>query len=237
MIDLASPNLTGGSINKISGRRTPTRKLAGSVSDTKQLRQGGLTLRREGSQVNMTGVMSPDGTDRNLDRQTKETKELLRGQEDEYCSEDSEDKDSSTQKPVALVVDDEILNLDFLQHHLESFGLEVYTAFDGELAIELCHKLLILNKSIDIIFMDYNMPAMNGDECTKKLRDSRVYSILKDTKIVGLTAHRDEHIKAQCLEAGMDMVEYKPFRYEDIEQILLKYNIIASAESYEEPCS
>lgn len=237
LIDQMSPILTGRSIHKTSGRKISVKKLPLGMVDTQELgrdRGGATSPSKSGSPMNLLGAVSPYVTEHAPEKESKDNP-----REDETHSPFGGlgEKDISDLRPVALVVDDEILNLDFLQHHLESFGVEVYTAFDGELALELCHKLLILNKAVDVIFMDYNMPNMNGDECTKKLKDSRFAPILKDAKIVGLTAHRDEQIRSQCLEAGMDMVEYKPFRYEDIENILLKYNIIQSAESCEEPFS
>lgn len=237
LIDQMSPILTGRSIHKTSGRKITVKKLPYGVMDAQELHRekpGVVSPTKTGSPMNMFGAISPYITDI---IQERDTKEAMREEEGMSPFDNLVEQELATTKPVALVVDDEILNLDFLQHHLEDLGLEVYTAFDGELALELCHKLLILNKAIDVIFLDYNMPAMNGDECAKKLKDSRFFPILKDTRIIGLTAHRDENIKSQCLEAGMDMVEYKPFRYEDIENILLKYEIIPAAESYEEPFS
>lgn len=237
LIDQMSPILTGRSIHKTSGRKISVKKLPHGVMDAQELQRdkaGGVSPSKSGSPINLLGAISPYVTD---NAQENNSKDAMREEEGMSPFDNLVEKELGNDKPVALVVDDEILNLDFLQHHLESLGLEVYTAFDGELALELCHKLLILNKAVDVIFMDYNMPAMNGDECTKKLKDTRFYPILKETRIIGLTAHRDENIKSQCLEAGMDMVEYKPFRYEDIENILMKYDIVQAAESYEEPFS
>lgn len=133
---------------------------------------------------------------------------------------------SMEKKKVALVVDDDVFNADFMQVFLQSFGLEVYIAYDGELAIELCNKFLTWNKHIDIIFMDYSMANMNGDACTRKLKASRFDSILDGTIIVGLTAHRDDRIKRSCLDAGMDSVEFKPFSRDMTKSILGRYGII-----------
>lgn len=132
---------------------------------------------------------------------------------------------------VALVVDDEILNTEFLQNYLEGFGFEVYTAHDGDLAIEQCMKLMTCYKKIDIIFMDFSMPSMNGDVCARTLRKPMFDSILKGTKIVGVTAHFDPYTKKTCLEAGMDSVEKKPFSYNDIQRILREFNLLEPAEN------
>ena len=128
---------------------------------------------------------------------------------------------------LAMVVDDEILNAEFLQANLECFGLEVFVAYDGEQAIEFCMKCLTYNKKIDIIFMDYSMPSMNGDVCTTKLRSSRFNPILRDTPIIGLTAHRDELVAQACMEAGMSKVVYKPFSFDQAKKILQEYRLAA----------
>lgn len=130
-------------------------------------------------------------------------------------------------KKIAIIVDDEIINADFLKSQLETLGLEVYTAYDGERGIEVCLNLLTCNKKVDIIFMDYSMPIMNGDECAKILRSSKFDPILKKTAIIGLTAHRDADIKQKCLHAGMTAVEFKPFGYEQAKQLLIKFGLIS----------
>ena len=135
------------------------------------------------------------------------------------------------QKKVALIVDDDVMNSEFLKEQLEQLGLEVHTAFDGELAIELCLKFLTCKKSVDIIFMDYSMPSMRGDECTKELRNKKFDPILKKTLIVGLTAHKDASIKESCLKSGMNMVEFKPFNYYQARTLLVNHQIIAPTSS------
>ena len=137
----------------------------------------------------------------------------------------------SIPEKLALVVDDEILNADLLQDIIESFGVKAVAAYDGEMALEICMKYLILNQKVDIIFMDYSMPGMSGDECTRKLKDLQFKQILKDTPIIGLTAHRDQEIASKCLAAGMKRVDYKPFTREKIGQILEEERIILSQAS------
>ena len=129
-------------------------------------------------------------------------------------------------RKTALVVDDEILNAEFLQAQLECYDIEVSVVYDGEQALEHCIKSLTFNQKIDIVFMDYSMPNMNGDKCTERLRSSKFDSILKNTPIIGLTAHKDELITQQCLSAGMTKVAYKPFSASDARVILSEFNLI-----------
>ena len=129
-------------------------------------------------------------------------------------------------KKIAVVVDDEILNAEYLKDFLETYDMKVYTAYDGGNAVELCMRFLTYNKKIDIIFMDYSMPSMNGDVCAAQLRSEKFSSILQYTPIVGLTAHNDDDIARRCLDAGMTMVEFKPISIMKIKGILEKYNIM-----------
>lgn len=131
-----------------------------------------------------------------------------------------------TDRPIALVVDDEILNCDIAQEILEELGIEAYTAYSGELALNICNRFLTSNTKIDLILMDYSMPEMTGDEVTKILRSSTYKKITEDTKIIGLSAHTDPEIKAKCLLSGMNTFENKPFTSKMLEKLLEKYNLI-----------
>ena len=146
------------------------------------------------------------------------------------------DKDlvlGSPNKPkVALVVDDEPFIVGFLEQYLDMIGFEVYTANDGTSAIDVCTGLLAAGVKLDIVFLDYYMPRMNGDICAKILRDPKFEPVLGSTIIIGLTAHRDEMIKAQCLGAGMDSVFYKPFTFEQIKKIILEFKFCISKMSF-----
>ena len=129
-------------------------------------------------------------------------------------------------KPVGLVVDDDAFNCDLAKSFLISMGLEVYVEYRGETAIALCETFLAKNKKIDIVFMDYNMPGIYGDETTRVLRQPKFDPILKGVPIIGLTAHCDSNTRSSCLSSGMTLVENKPFQYSKLKAILKKLNII-----------
>jgi CheY-like chemotaxis protein len=125
-----------------------------------------------------------------------------------------------------LVIDDEPINADIAKDIVSDFGLEVFAAGSADIALELCFKFLAQQKKIDLIFLDYNMPDVYGDELATILRQSRFEPILKDTPIVGLTAHTDAETKRLCLAAGMNRVESKPFNVNKIKEILNDFNLI-----------
>eukprot|EP00347_Sterkiella_histriomuscorum_P007305 403349464 len=76
-----------------------------------------------------------------------------------------------------------------------------------------------------IIFMDCNMPIMDGFEATKAIRKLQFIDQQK-TQIVALTANTNDSIKIQCLEAGMDDFLTKPVSAATIKDILYKHKLL-----------
>lgn len=94
-------------------------------------------------------------------------------------------------------------------------GAVITEALDGKAVVELSLK----NKP-DLVFMDVQMPEMNGYEATKKIREAYGASI----PIIALTAGNVIGEKEKCLAAGMDDFLPKPFVEEDMVIILEKWS-------------
>ena len=77
----------------------------------------------------------------------------------------------------------------------EEFKKCVFFANDGQKAVHHCK-----NSRPDLIFMDINMPIMNGYEASRKIKD--MYG--DDTRIVAVTGDSPDDIRDQAMEAGMD---------------------------------
>jgi PAS domain S-box-containing protein len=101
-----------------------------------------------------------------------------------------------------LAVDDNLVNLQLLRRLLERGGAEVLMARDGEEAIALA-----LKEKPDLVFMDLEMPVLNGIEATRRLRQENC-----QTPIIALTAHTDESMRVEALVAGMNDYLFKPVR-------------------------
>lgn len=129
-------------------------------------------------------------------------------------------------RKCAIVVDDDIFNSDIAMNMLALMGFEVHQAYNGDVAIQMCEDFLRINKKVDLILMDYNMPGKCGDVTTKILRQQRFDPILKDTPIFGVTAQPDQKTKSACLESGMNLVENKPFDFNKLQLILQKFKIV-----------
>ena len=101
-----------------------------------------------------------------------------------------------------LIADDEPDILEILKYNLEKGGYEVYTALNGEEAIEIAKQ-----KLPDLIVLDIMMPYKNGVEVCEILRAQPIF---KDTLIMFLTAIDDEATQIKGLTSGADDYISKP---------------------------
>jgi len=104
-----------------------------------------------------------------------------------------------------LVVDDEKSIIDFIKMGLESEGYIVYSAFDGNEAIELAQKI-----NPHIIILDIMLPGMDGYEVC-----SRIKKLIK-TSIIMLTARDEVDDKVKGLDTGADDYMAKPFSFKEL---------------------
>lgn len=95
-----------------------------------------------------------------------------------------------------LVVEDNALNQEIAQALLEDAGLSVTLADNGAIAVEMLE-----HEKFDAIFMDMQMPVMDGLAATKHIR-----SVESNTRtpIIAMTANAMDTDRKLCLEAGMD---------------------------------
>jgi signal transduction histidine kinase/DNA-binding NarL/FixJ family response regulator len=106
----------------------------------------------------------------------------------------------SSGRPLVLVVEDNPTSQVTMQVILEQLGAQVIIASNGAESLDLIAKT-----KVDLIFMDCQMPVMDGYEATRKMRDRGV-----PLPIVAMTANVSEEDRKQCLEAGMDSFIGKP---------------------------
>ncbi|MDO8788043.1 MAG: CHASE domain-containing protein [Sulfuritalea sp.] len=102
-----------------------------------------------------------------------------------------------------LIVDDEPINREIARLQLEAVGLAVDTAEDGAEAVTLAQETVYA-----AIFMDMQMPNVNGIEATREIRELPGY---RETPIIAMTANAFAEDKARCFEAGMNDFLVKPF--------------------------
>jgi signal transduction histidine kinase/DNA-binding response OmpR family regulator len=107
----------------------------------------------------------------------------------------------------ALIVEDNELNIEVAEEILKSAGFEIETAYNGKEAVE---KVLSSEKSYyDLIFMDIQMPIMNGYEATKAIRGSGREDLEK-LPIIAMTADAFTDDVNRAKAAGMNGHVAKP---------------------------
>ncbi len=120
-----------------------------------------------------------------------------------------------------LVAEDNRVNQKLALLMLRKLGYQADIANNGREAVEAQGS-----KGYDLIFMDCQMPVLDGYAATKALRDnSKTCSV----RIVAMTANALEGDRERCLAAGMDDYIAKPVRYEELEALLEKHFPSAAA--------
>ncbi|MBP1849716.1 hybrid sensor histidine kinase/response regulator [Rhizobium halophytocola] len=113
-----------------------------------------------------------------------------------------------------LLVDDNHVNLLIADEFLADFGFVIDTATDGKKAI---HKAS--EQDYDIIFMDCQMPVMDGYEAGGILRVEMASGKIKRAPIVALTANALKGDRERCLDAGMDEFLPKPLQVQSLNDL------------------
>jgi CheY-like chemotaxis protein len=115
-----------------------------------------------------------------------------------------------------LVVEDNIVNQKVAARMLEKLGMRPDLAADGREAVEMFGLL-----PYDLIFMDCQMPEMDGYAATREIR--RRESSKRHVPIVAMTAEVLAGCREQCLAAGMDDHLPKPVKLEFLFEALRKW--------------
>ncbi len=105
--------------------------------------------------------------------------------------------------PRILIVDDEPLNIDFLEQELEDFGYETVSAENGKVALEQ-----VASQNPDMILLDIMMPIMDGFEVLEALQADSKW---RDIPVVIVSAMNDMDSVVRGIELGADDYLSKPF--------------------------
>lgn len=139
---------------------------------------------------------------------------------------DQNKKDKNVIKPKILVVDDNEINRKIIITMLNSYDMTCDVALDGSEAVKA-----VIEKEYDIVFMDCQMPVMDGYKSTMEIR--RLEGDRKHTRIIAMTANAMEGDRTKCLEAGMDDYISKPIDFEVMHSMIEEY-VQESEEEYEQ---
>ena len=130
-----------------------------------------------------------------------------------------EEKEIKPEKQLKILVDeDNIINQKVAVFNIEKLGHKVNIAENGKIAFDNFKK----NK-YDLIFMDIQMPEMDGVEATKLIREFEV-DTAKDKKmpIIAMTANVMKGDREKFIQAGMDDYIGKPFKINELSELIDK---------------
>lgn len=169
---------------------------------------------------------------RNIKRETPALEQTLpnlkRGETDRQeasageVSRSQSDQRSET-KQTLLLVEDNLINQKVLRRQLQSRGFEVFTANNGQEAIDaVAQRGLILSDNphdrnyFDCILMDQEMPIKDGNTATQEIRQLQQDGKAGYSHILGVSANVRETQTRSMRDAGMDDVISKPFKVDDL---------------------
>lgn len=112
-----------------------------------------------------------------------------------------------------LLVEDNPVNRKLARHYLEKLGCDVELAANGKEAVTLC-----ANRSYQAVFMDCQMPEMDGFTATILIRANE--GAATRIPIIALTANAMEGDRERCLDCGMDDYLSKPLQIADLARAL-----------------
>ncbi|WP_136805496.1 response regulator [Desulfosediminicola flagellatus] len=117
-----------------------------------------------------------------------------------------------------LVAEDNETNQEVIRGMLLQFGCEVTLVNNGQKAVDALNK-----NDYDLVLMDCQMPLVDGYKATEIIREKEEREGKENTAtIVALTAHALEGDKERCIESGMNHYMSKPFRQDDIQDLLTR---------------
>ncbi len=132
--------------------------------------------------------------------------------------EDDETHKKTLSNKNILLAEDNPVSSQIISAMLKKLGTQVTCVQNGQQALEALRR-----KKYDLIFMDCEMPLMNGYEATRFLRRWEKESDRPHLTVVALTAHIMDEYKEKSFSAGMDDFLPKPVDMEKLKATLLKH--------------
>ncbi|MCH7839693.1 MAG: response regulator [Planctomycetes bacterium] len=114
-----------------------------------------------------------------------------------------------------LLVEDDRVNRMVALGLLQQYDHQVTTAENGRQALEILKQ-----QTFDLVFMDVQMPEMDGFEATKQIRENAEW---RGLPVIAMTALAMKGDRERCLEAGMDDYITKPLKSVELRQVVSKW--------------
>jgi CheY-like chemotaxis protein len=119
---------------------------------------------------------------------------------------------------TVLLAEDNLVNQEVVRRMLENLGCQVTVVDNGQEALSALEKHFY-----DIVFMDWQMPELDGLTATRLIRAKEAHSHSPHLPIIALTANAIEGDRQRCLAVGMDDYLSKPFNQEQLFAVLQRW--------------
>ncbi len=132
------------------------------------------------------------------------------------------DTEVGTKHPLRiLLAEDNLSNQKVALTMLEKIGYKADTALNG---IEVLEK--VKNKTYDLIFMDIQMPHMDGVSATIEIKKS--FPPERTPRIIAVTANSMKEDHENYIKQGLDDCVVKPFRIQNLVEVIMKTQPLAA---------
>jgi CheY-like chemotaxis protein len=131
---------------------------------------------------------------------------------------------NNRKNPRVLVVEDNPVNLKLLAMFIKKMGLDFETATNGAEAVEV---YCAAHGEFGLVFMDIQMPVMNGMEASQAIRTHEKQNCLPSTVIVALTALNSIEAKQAAMDSGVDEFLSKPISMKKIKDVIKEVSAMA----------
>ena len=157
-------------------------------------------------EINIYDPVTPSKTYNSVDS-LKETKQLIKTSKEE----------TPIYKIKALIAEDNPINMKLITTTLKNLGVETDTANNG---LEAFNKYSMYPDKYDVIFMDVQMPIMDGIEATQEIIEFEEEEGLPHTPIIAVTANVLKGDRERFLGSGMDDYISKPINKNELHRVL-----------------
>ncbi|KAI5241310.1 hypothetical protein E4T43_05561 [Aureobasidium subglaciale] len=157
------------------------------------------------------------------DPEAGETATGLANREDAHRTFGTDDgSDPADAQPMALLVDDNVVNLRIVRMYCEKRKIQYHTAMDGKEAVSVFEKSLETHP-INLILMDLQMPVCDGIEATRQIREMENEKALPRAALFIVTGQDSAADKRNSFEAGADEFYVKPLGLKTLDKGIKEY--------------
>jgi len=126
--------------------------------------------------------------------------------------------EEAKKKSRILLVEDNLVNQKLALILLDKMGYRVDAVVNGKEALKALEKV-----PYDMVFMDVQMPEMDGYQATKAIRNPHSRVRNHHVPIIAMTANAMKGDRERCIEVGMDDYIPKPIKPENLQKAIMKF--------------